>query len=299
MKTSYTFKLLCSLVFFSSTIIAQADEFRQITSAHLHKQVNNQTVWADVLYDGDPESYIPWEASDLPNPNDQDWAILDLFSQNNIVKEIHIFARYLGSLHNSRFKIYVERTSGFIGSTLVYDKSSGNPLLDRTWTIIPVSSVDGNRIVIKGYDGKPMALGEVKVYGHSPFVNASVKVFLEGTYNSHAMNNNLGTSIPLSQPYNTEPWDYTGSETTSQSFITNNNIVDWVLVQLRLGSTPDVATYVSGTRAALLRDDGVILDTDGSTDILFNYVSIGSYYITVIHRNHLSVMSPQKISLGE
>lgn len=49
MKTTNIFKLLCSLVFFTSTIIAQADEFRQITSAQLHKQVNNQTVWANNL----------------------------------------------------------------------------------------------------------------------------------------------------------------------------------------------------------------------------------------------------------
>jgi len=129
-------------------------------------------------------------------------------------------------------------------------------------------------------------------------VAASVKIFLEGPFNSGNMNTSLGTSIPLTQPYSASPWNYGGNETTTQTFITNNNIVDWVLVELRTGSSAATATTVVSTRAALLRNDGVILDTDGSTNIDFYGVGNGNYYIAVYHRNHLAVLSSSSVSLN-
>ncbi|HVO76334.1 MAG TPA: GDSL-type esterase/lipase family protein, partial [Ignavibacteriaceae bacterium] len=58
------------------------------------------------------------------------------------------------------------------------------------------------------------------------------KIFLQGPYNSGAMNTNLRTlsDFPKAQPYNVSPWNYSGNEN-----VTNvpADIVDWVLIQLR------------------------------------------------------------------
>ena len=104
--------------------------------------------------------------------------------------------------------------------------------------------------------------------------------------------------MSLGQPYFTSPWNYNGNEKTTQSFISSNNIVDWVLVELRTGSSAATATTVVSTRAALLRNDGVILDTDGSTDIDFYGIGNGNYYIAVYHRNHLAVLSSSSVNLN-
>jgi hypothetical protein len=65
-------------------------------------------------------------------------------------------------------------------------------------------------------------------------------------------------------------------------------VVDWVLLELRSGT--DATTKV-GTRAALLKSDGTIVDLDGTSAPAFLSTVPGTYYIIVHHRNHLSVMS--------
>ncbi len=120
------------------------------------------------------------------------------------------------------------------------------------------------------------------------------KVFLQGPYNTgtNLMNTGLATAtlIPTTEPY-TGMTGFThsgsgGAETVSgTAFFTANNIVDWVFVQLHNGA----GTVVS-TRAALLKNDGTIVDTDGST------LSMGgnapdNYFFSVRHRNHLGVRS--------
>ncbi len=113
------------------------------------------------------------------------------------------------------------------------------------------------------------------------------------------MSNSLSSSIPLAQPYSVSPWSYTGSETTDLSFITTNNIVDWVYIELRTGASAGAATTVVSRRAALVKDTGVIIDTNGSTDIDFGGVLPGDYYIAVFHRNHLPIISSQPITFSE
>ncbi len=61
----------------------------------------------------------------------------------------------------------------------------------------------------------------------------NLKVFLEGPYVNDEMAPYLNAPgvLPLSQPYNIAPWYYQGSESVIS--IPNNNIVDWILVELR------------------------------------------------------------------
>ncbi|MCD4728747.1 MAG: hypothetical protein K8R46_13870, partial [Pirellulales bacterium] len=119
-----------------------------------------------------------------------------------------------------------------------------------------------------------------------------IKVFLEGPFNGTDMNTYLNPAdLPLSQPYNTAPWNYTGTE--SVAFIPNADIVDWVLVELR--DTTE-AQYASGStmiarQAAFILNDGSIVGLDGTSILTFNVAVENNLFAVIRHRNHLSVMS--------
>jgi len=123
-------------------------------------------------------------------------------------------------------------------------------------------------------------------------VNA--KAWLQGPYASGSMGTALNAAgfIPLSQPYTTVPWNYTGSE-----FVASipAGVVDWVLVEVRSGTA---AATIAGRRAAFIRSDGTIVDVDGSSPVLFGGISTGSYYLVLRHRNHLAVMSAAAVALS-
>ncbi len=118
-----------------------------------------------------------------------------------------------------------------------------------------------------------------------------VKVFLEGNYSLGSMTNQLNTNgyIPLEQPY-TDSYD--GAERVNS--IPNSEIVDWILVELRNGIT---GTSTAKMRAAFLKSDGKIVDLDGVSPVSFSGLNEGNYYLVVHHRNHLSIMSANQISL--
>ena len=122
-----------------------------------------------------------------------------------------------------------------------------------------------------------------------------VKVFLQGPYNSSTSKmdtslkqNNL---IPKSrQPYYNSPWNYNGYESIAS---VPSGIVDWILVELR-------STYngvAVAQRAAFVKNDGTVVDTNGTSPVSFSGISPGFYYILIRHRNHLAVMSKDSVSL--
>lgn len=132
-------------------------------------------------------------------------------------------------------------------------------------------------------------------------VTLELKVLLEGPYNTttHLMNTTLNSrgllpgqtpigmfavSTPAGQPYNTAPWNYTGTES-----ITNYpaDVVDWVLVSLRTDSlTTNTAFRVAG-----------LLHSDGQISFVNPCFSIpnGTYFPVIEHRNHMGVMSPTRV----
>lgn len=195
---------------------------------------------------------------------------------------------------NGNIKIqYKEKGSSFIVSGLNAGK-------------VGIENSDGTKGVLYKYSdtGGPVFDGSsplaVEFYKSSLVTaNVELKIFLEGPYSSGNMNTSLGSNIPTGQPFTTSPWNYTGNETTTSTFVSTNSIVDWVYVELRSGSSPGNAATVVAKRAALVRNDGVVLDTDGSTDIDFGDVDPGDYYLAVYHRNHLSIISSQVITIGD
>lgn len=135
----------------------------------------------------------------------------------------------------------------------------------------------------------------------------SAKALLSGCLDTTSliMHDTLRTKglIPLQTPYTTvgNPYNFSpggsaGGEFISSSVLntsTNNAIVDWIFIQLR----PDTAIgTVVKSRSALIQRDGDIVDVDGVSPVTFN-APAWSYYITLLHRNHLGVMTAVPIPL--
>jgi lysophospholipase L1-like esterase len=121
-----------------------------------------------------------------------------------------------------------------------------------------------------------------------------VKVYLEGTFfDTDSLNVNLSnnSSFPKVNPFTGAPWNYSGTEKVT---IIPNNIVDWVLVSLRSDS---LESSTVAQRAAFLRSDGQIVDLDGNSPITFATYE-DYYYIVIEHRNHLPIMSNQKVLIS-
>jgi hypothetical protein len=153
------------------------------------------------------------------------------------------------------------------GSTCGYSEGGSSPLL---------YDLPKNNFYINGSVSGPLSN-----------LNAHLKVFLEGPYSSVSgtMGTGLGAIIPLTQPYSGSPWNYAGTEQVSAI---PANTTDWILVELR---TDPWSSSKVATRAGFLRNDGVITEIDGTTDLSFPGITFGSYYLVIYHRNHLAIMS--------
>lgn len=108
------------------------------------------------------------------------------------------------------------------------------------------------------------------------------------------MNTALNTLnlIPLKQPYNESPFNYSGNETVSAI---PADVVDWVLIELHAN---DAQKTLLGTRAAFLKSNGMIVDLDGLLPVEFKGLSSGEYKIAILHRNHIPVLSSVSIPIS-
>ncbi|MEX0635396.1 MAG: hypothetical protein WD135_01405, partial [Ferruginibacter sp.] len=113
-------------------------------------------------------------------------------------------------------------------------------------------------------------------------------------WNGTSMNITMNTAgiIPLNQPYNIAPFNYTGTESVASI---PANVVDWVLIEHRKpasGLPADaLVASISGRKAGFLLDNGTVVDLNGSSPIDVQITKQGSSFIVVRHRNHLGVLS--------
>lgn len=126
----------------------------------------------------------------------------------------------------------------------------------------------------------------------------NAQVLLRGSWNgSSAMTTTLNSAgiLPLSQPYNAAPFNYSGTESVPS--IPNVNVVDWVLVELRKPSSgageDALSSTVIGRKAGFLLSNGNVVETDGTTPIQVDINKQGASFMVIRHRNHLAVMSKQ------
>ena len=125
-----------------------------------------------------------------------------------------------------------------------------------------------------------------------------LKVYLEGPFETGSMNTDLLNSglIPENQPFNMEPWNYTGSETAGP---TPSNVVDWILLELR---DADVASNATGStviarQACFVLSDGSVVGADGSALPEFTAPILQNLFVVVQSRNHLEIMSANPLTL--
>jgi len=131
-------------------------------------------------------------------------------------------------------------------------------------------------------------------------IELELNVMLEGPFNGLGMATDLKTLglVPLNQPYNSNSlaeWYYTGTESVGSI---PANVVDWVLVELRDATDPASAAHGTDVaiQAAFLLNDGSIVDLNGSSNLTFTGVSYDDgLYLVVWHRNHLGIISSDKM----
>jgi len=156
-----------------------------------------------------------------------------------------------------------------------------------SWTLGEIATETysaGNIILTQGFQ---QAFGIV-IHG----IDLNVLVYLEGPYDMGSMNTLLKDDgqIPLNQPYNVSPWFYTGTESVAAI---PDNVVDWVLVDLRDASNAAAALPASSVemQAAFILNNGSVVGLDGSSVLQFTASISNDPYVVVWHRNHLGVLS--------
>jgi len=162
-------------------------------------------------------------------------------------------------------------------------------------------------------DGTPAecTIAEVTVVVELDCINVQMFAWMEGAYEQtifemrNTLNatrgllpgqtpiSNLATPTPAGQPYNTAPWNYTGTEGatwTDADYIPD--MVDWVLLSFRTDKAK--STQVAQTAGIIHRDGSITLpDRCGFEAIQ----GVDSVYVLLEHRNHMGIMTPEKIEI--
>jgi hypothetical protein len=103
-------------------------------------------------------------------------------------------------------------------------------------------------------------------------------------------------AIPLTQPfgdptYSDTPIAYAGNQTVAAL---PENVVDWVLVELRSGIE---AVSAVAQRPAFVLANGDLADLNGGP-VGFLGIDSTSYYVVIRHRNHADVMSASPVDFS-
>ncbi len=142
-------------------------------------------------------------------------------------------------------------------------------------------------------------------------IDPTLFVWMQGTFDTAAlmMNTNLNTArgllpgqtptnnlvspTPPGQPYSIIPWNYTGTEGVNwPDSIYSETVVDWVLVSVRTDITKASEVAIG---AALLHNDGEVEVINAS---FLPDTGLDSVYVVIEHRNHVAVMTPDKIPVN-
>ncbi|EIJ36381.1 hypothetical protein [Thiothrix nivea] len=134
-------------------------------------------------------------------------------------------------------------------------------------------------------------------------VSLQARLLLQGAYDATTglMRDDLRSKnlLPSTQPYNYQPFNYTGAETASPDLLVREGdtaVVDWVLVELRPANGNET---LLASVAAMLQRDGWLADPhSGEGKLTFAGVNPGDYRIAIRHRNHLPAIS-QSVALGQ
>ncbi|MEO7313025.1 MAG: hypothetical protein ABIX01_21745 [Chitinophagaceae bacterium] len=148
-----------------------------------------------------------------------------------------------------------------------------------------------------------LSVASGQIFGMNRFLLLRSKVLLQGAYSgSGSVMNDTYRSfglLPTTDPYRVAPYNTafiqvnnavaeTATPTAFNDFATNQNVVDWVFIELR-DETQAVGSKVVQTRSGLLQKDGTIVDIDNGSPIYFKNLNAANYTVVVRHRNHLGI----------
>lgn len=139
-----------------------------------------------------------------------------------------------------------------------------------------------------------LTLDSVAIHGEVLLpVENPIRVILSGPWNGSDMSDSLRYKglIPLIDPYGF-------GKTVLLSALANTGpdaVVDWIEVELRDSLDP---SQVIAECAFLLQRDGDVVDVNGTSLPKF-YVDTWHYNVSVLHRNHLAVMTAEPVAAGD
>ncbi len=202
----------------------------------------------------------------------------------------------------SSASLAVGGSSGLIIPVVPQNSAIGYANLSFGASVAPVTgeTVLSNNVAYLNYAGAVLPGG----------VSLAIKALLQGAYDptTGLMHDQLRQKnlLPLTQPYggvqggnSTYTFINSGSETVTAAILSAtgaNAIVDWVMVELHSATNP--ATILATRPALIQRDGDVVSALDGVSPLSFSYLTSGSYYVVVRHRNHLGIMSAQAQALS-
>ena len=178
------------------------------------------------------------------------------------------------------------RNGGILDTSLIFsfiDKYAADTLMDamnrhfKKWPILGTNPGGFNAYVVRSYSEE---IGKVKswIWNRLQWMDAN----LGGSCAPAIAQIKVDAKIPcstdsipkldLKQPFDREPFNYTGREVVKSI---PTNIVRWVLVELR---DNDDSTKLIAQRAALLRSDNIVVDTNFKSGVYFNNISPTDQY---------------------
>ena len=109
--------------------------------------------------------------------------------------------------------------------------------------------------------------------------------------------------LPLTQPFTALDLKVTDDIETAvaasdfqNAASDQDDIVDWILVELRDKDYPEV---IVAARPTLVQRDGDIVGLDAQCNLSFDNMLHKAYYIAIRHRNHFGIMTATTYDLDE
>ena len=206
-----------------------------------------------------------------------------------MIKNIICIAIAFAGLHVNAQSIE-RQVIGSAGTTL----SNGTVSLDFTVGELAVTTItDGTTTLTQGFHQETIILS----------ILVDPIAFLQGALFNNGGGNLMRDDLRSSVLSTTSPYSDNltcaasvfNAGGTSGTGLANDDIVDWIFVELRDG---DDNTSVIASQSALLQRDGNIVGTDGVSNLKFN-TAPNNYFVVVKHQNHLGIMTANKVALSD
>ena len=193
-----------------------------------------------------------------------------------------------------------------ISLAVLYEGSNGDGFSSRTLETTTLNNIS-LAVLYEGGNGDGFSVRQENVFldpNQVVDLRLRIKAFLQGATLNQVVNGQMnddlrqGNLIPLVSPYdnadivpNSNVFNNGG---VSGVGLSNDNIVDWVWIEIRSGSDE---TLIVDDTSALIQRDGNVVAMDGVSDVILRGLT-GEYYVVIKHRNHLSAMAANKIPLS-